>query len=127
VRSEDQYLRFVDVLVQALVGLFNEVLVTGRNPLVHEQDIDWTAGCDRKQQPHHHARRVRPDRQVEEVAKSAELSDSAHSLFDRRSRETEQQPPQEYVLVACRLVVETGVDIEQRDERAVRTSTRSRG
>src|SRR5262249_43776140 len=64
-----------------------ERLVADREDLVEEQDVGVEVGCDREAEPHVHPRRVRPNRDVEEIVELGEGDDLVDPLANVRTAE----------------------------------------
>ena len=91
----------------------------GREDLVEEQDVRLDRRRDREPEPGPHARRVRLDRRVDELAEIGELDDAGQPLLDDRVLEAHERAGQADVVAAGELLVEAGAEGQQARDVAV--------
>ena len=91
-----------------------EALVAHRERLVHEEDVGVHVRRDREREARGHARRVGPDRSVEELLDLGERRDRVHAAEHLLAREPHERPVQDHVLAARELAVEPEAELEER-------------
>ena len=81
-RDEENRLAAAPELRELVEALVREALVADREHLVHEQHVGIDVDRHREAQTHVHARRIRLDRRVDELAQLGELHDLVEALLD---------------------------------------------
>ena len=96
-----------------------KLLVSDREDLVEQQNVDIEMGGDRKAEAHVHAGGVRADWDVDEALELRKGDDLLHVPPDRVALEAENGPVQIDVLASGELGVEAGAELEQRSDSAL--------
>ena len=95
-----------------------ELLVADGEHLVEEEHVGADVRGDREPEPHEHARRVRPHRQVDELLELGERHDLVHHLPDPRARQAVDRAVQIDVLAAGEVGMEARAELEKRRDPA---------
>ena len=114
VRDEDDGAAAALELEDLPEALALEGLVADREDLVEEEDLRPDVRRDREAEAHVHARRIRPDGQVDEALELRERDDLVHRLEDLSPPEAVDGAGQKDVLAAGEVGVEAGAELEQR-------------
>ena len=111
--------RALDQRPHAALGARGEPGIPRGDPLIEQQDVGIDRRGDGEAQPRHHAGGVGADRQVEVLAKLAELGDLRQLAVELVGRHAQEHAAGLDVLVAVVLGIEAGRRIEQRRDLAV--------
>ncbi len=92
--------------------------VPDREPFVHEDDVGFHRGRDRKPQSHVHAGRVGSDRHGKELAQLGEVLHLVDEAVRLPSRQAKQRAAHPNVLDPAGLAVHAEIEIDQRGDTA---------
>jgi hypothetical protein len=113
VRDEENRFPGSSEVLDSVVALPLETLVSDRERFVHEQDVGLDVGRDRECEARGHARRVGPDRRVDEFLDLRPLDDACRAASHLRPGEPEERPLQDDVLAPGQLGVEAEAELQQ--------------
>ena len=114
VRDEDDRPTALLELEDAAEALPLELLVAHCEHLVEQQHVRVQVGGDREAEPHLHARRVGPHRQVDRLLEPGEVDDLVEMAPHVRAGEPVDRAGQEHVVAAAEVGLEAGAELEQR-------------
>ena len=105
--------------ITRVLRLLPELGVARGKHLVEQQDVRVDRGRDREPEPRAHARRVRLDRRIDELAEVRVLDDRRQQLAHEPVVEAHERAGQQDVLAAAQVLVEARAERQQARDVAV--------